>query len=319
MIFTPAAWERLRTVGSVRSLDDSTMRDDLIGALGDGDVDVLVTSWGAVPLDSRVLDHAPALRLVAHSASSVKSFLTSDVFARGIRVTQAGQAMAAPVAEVALTFTLSLLHRVHRFDHALRRGDPWNEAQEAPVRHELAASRIGVVGASRTGVAYIRMLRALGADVVVYDPFLSADAARELGVRRMDLDPLLRGSQVVALHAPSLPETRHMIGARELALMPDGAGLVNTARSWLVDEAALLTELTSGRLDAALDVFDDEPLPVDSPLRRLANVLLTPHQAAGTIESRQRLGDIVVDEIERFAQGRPLEHEVDAAALTRMA
>lgn len=134
----------------------------------------------------------------------------------------------------------------------------------------------------------------------------------------MDLDELLATSQVVALHAPVLPETRHLIGARELALMPDSAVLVNTARSWLVDQDALLAELRSGRLDAALDVFDLEPLPTDHPFRTLPNVLLTPHQAAGTVECRRRQGGIVLDEIARFAAGQPLRHAVTPAMLSRM-
>jgi phosphoglycerate dehydrogenase-like enzyme len=124
---------------------------------------------------------------------------------------------------------------------------------------------------------------------------------------------------VVALHAPSLPETHHLIDARRLALLPDGAGLVNTARSWLVDEAALLAEVRTGRIDAALDVFDDEPLPTDHPLRGLPNVLLTPHHAAGTVEGRLRQGGIVVDEVERLLRGEGLRHAVTAADLERMA
>jgi phosphoglycerate dehydrogenase-like enzyme len=176
------------------------------------------------------------------------------------------------------------------------------------------------VGASRTGVEYIRMLVALrAADVVVYDPYLTDERAAELGVRRTSLDELLRTSRVVALHAPTLPETHHLIGARELALMPDGASLVNTARSWLVDTAALLEELRSGRIDAALDVFDEEPLPPGDPFRALPNVLLTPHQAAATVECYRGMGNITVNEIERHATGRPLHHELTEAALRQMA
>jgi phosphoglycerate dehydrogenase-like enzyme len=226
--------------------------------------------------------------------------------------------MAPPVAEVALAFTLALLHRVHRFDHALHAGLPWDEASAAPARHGIAGCPVGVVGASRTGRAYIALARALGAEVSVYDPYLPPDEARDLGVRVTDLDVLLAASRVVAVHAPALPETRHLLGARELALMPDGAGLVNTARSWLVDEAALLAELRTGRLDAALDVFDAEPLPPDHPFRTLPNTLLTPHQAAATVEGREALGASTVAEIARFTGGEPLLHAVGREALERV-
>ncbi|BCJ37727.1 2-hydroxyacid dehydrogenase [Actinocatenispora thailandica] len=280
--------------------------------------EILVTSWGQPRLSAELLDLAPRLRLVAHTGATVKFFVTDELFDRGVRVTQAGQAMAPAVGEVALAFTLALLHQLPRFDHALHAGTGWDQASGAPARHEIAGCPIGVVGASRTGRAYIAMARALGATVSVADPLLTEADAAALGVRRTDLDTLLRSSRIVVLHAPVLPETRHLIGARELALMPDGAGLVNTARSWLVDEHALLAELATGRLDAAIDVYDAEPLPADHPLRGLRNVLLTPHQAAGTVEGRRRQGDIVLAEIDRYRSGRPLEHEVTPADLDRM-
>ncbi|WUJ67728.1 hydroxyacid dehydrogenase [Kribbella soli] len=313
MVFGATSVARLEALGDVVVLDDPGDATALTAALPGADV--LVTSWGATPLTAEVLDHADRLRLIAHSASSVKHFVTDEVFRRGLRITQAGQAMAEPVAEVSLAFTLSLLHRLQRFDHQMHDG-AWRDA--APPQHGLTSSRIGVVGASRTGVEYIRMLVALGADVVVYDPYLTDDRATQLGVRRSTLDDLLRTSRVVALHAPTLPETHNMIGARELALMPDGSSLVNTARSWLIDSPALLAEVQTGRIDAALDVFDEEPLPADSPYRTLANVLLTPHQAAATVECYLEMGEITAAEIERFAVGEPLEYELTEAALARM-
>ncbi|WP_328997690.1 hydroxyacid dehydrogenase [Kribbella sp. NBC_00709] len=313
MVFAPASVARLEALGEIVVLDDPRDAAALTAALPG--TDVLITSWGATPLTADVLDRADRLRLVAHSASSVKHFVTDEAFRRGLRITQAGQAMAHPVAEVSLAFTLSLLHRIQRFDHQMHAG-AWRD--DVPPQHGLPSSRIGVVGASRTGVEYIRMVVALGAEVVVYDPYLTDDRAAQLGVQRVDLDELLRTSRVVALHAPTLPETRHLIGARELALMPDGSSLVNTARSWLIDPAALLAELRSGRIDAALDVFDEEPLPPDSPYRGLPNVLLTPHQAAATVECYLEMGDITASEIERYAAGEPLQYELTEAALARM-
>jgi phosphoglycerate dehydrogenase-like enzyme len=313
MVFGATSVARLEALGDVVVLDDPGDATGLTAALPGADV--LITSWGATPLTAEVLDQADRLRLIAHSASSVKHFVTDEVFRRGLRITQAGQAMAEPVAEVSLAFTLSLLHRIQRFDHQMHDG-AWRD--DAPPQHGLRSSRIGVVGASRTGVEYIRMLVALGAEVVVYDPYLTDERAAQLGVRRTTLDELLRTSRVVALHAPTLPETHHLIGARELALMPDGSSLVNTARSWLIDSPALLAELRTGRIDAALDVFDEEPLPADSPYRTLANVLLTPHQAAATVECYLEMGEITAGEIERFAAGEPLKYELTEAALTRM-
>lgn len=280
--------------------------------------DAVVTGWGCPPLSAPILARAPRLRLLAHTGASVRSLVTAESFARGVRVTQAGAAMAYAVGEQALALTLALLHQVHRFDHALRTGADWHRAKAAPPRWELRGCPVGVVGASRTGRAYIELARAVGAQVRCADPYLSPADADELGVELTDLDTLLRESRVVSLHAPVLPETVGMIGARELALLPDRAMLVNTARAALVDGAALLAELRSGRIDAALDVFDTEPLPADHPLRTLPNVLLTPHEAAGTAQSRRRAGEIVVTELTRFAGGEPLAHEITPRRLERM-
>ncbi|WP_214320075.1 hydroxyacid dehydrogenase [Nonomuraea sediminis] len=302
-MFMPAPlWARLESL------------DEVVSGLRDAEV--LVTGWGAPRLDAALLAELPRLRLVAHTGAAVGFLVSDELFARGIKVTQTGAAMAPAVAEAALTFTLSLLHQTHRFSWGLHGGGDWHELiAAARPRVELRGCVVGVVGASRTGRAYLELLRALGAVPLLSDPLISHGEAEALGASLVPLDELLTRSQVVALHAPAIPATRHLLGRRELALMADGAALVNTARSWLVDSAALLDELTSGRLDAALDVFDEEPLPPDSPLRGLPNVLLTPHQAAGTMQARQRQGELVVEEIARFLRGEPLRHEITKDAL----
>ncbi|MFI7217978.1 hydroxyacid dehydrogenase [Micromonospora maritima] len=310
LFFDADAWAALRRLGEVRLPGEDDVGDETALARLLADADVVVTGWGTAPLTARVLAAAPRLRLLAHTGASVKPFVTPASFARGVRVTQAGDAMAYAVGEQALALTLALLHRLHRFDHALRTGVDWATAKAAPPRRELRGATVGVVGASRTGRAYIGLVRALGARVLVVDPYLCDADAAALGVERVGLDDLLTRSLVVSLHAPVLPETTRMISARELALMPAGALLVNTARAALVDEAALLAELRTGRLDAALDVFDAEPLPVDHPIRALPNVLVTPHESAGTVQSRRRAAAIVCDEVDRFLRGEPLRHEV---------
>lgn len=317
LFFPPRTWARLSALAAVEVIEGDHQDPAALAPLLT-DAQVLVSGWGNPPLDATVLAAAPRLRLVAHTGASVKPIVTGQVWERGIRVTQAGAAMARAVAEASLALTLALLHRVHRFDAALRSGVSWEQAKQAPPRRELAGCPVGVIGASRTCRCYIDLVRALGGRISVYDPHLDAREAARLGVRVVDLTELLTSSRVVALHAPAVPETHHLLGRRELALIPDGGLLVNTARSWLVDEPALVEELRSGRIDAAIDVFDDEPLPVDSPLRRLPNVLLTPHEAAGTLEARHRQGATVVGEIDRFLDGRPLWHEVTREMLDRI-
>lgn len=312
--FPASAPQALESVASaVDVVDPSDVRDSPALA----QTEIAVVAWGFPRLDEEMLSRMPRLRLVANAASSVRGLVTDAFWASGIPITQAGAAMSPAVAEMSLTLTLSLLRRTHRMDHALRTGLSWEDARSIDRAREISGSVIGVVGASRTGREYIRMCRALGAEVRVYDPYLTPDDSLfALGV---GLDTLLAESDVVALHAPATAETKGMLGRAELAAMRDGAALVNTARSALIDMDALFDEVSSGRLDAALDVFDREPLPPDDRWRSLPNALLTGHVSGATAESRARAGGIVVDEITRFLDGRGLQHRVTPEALERMA
>jgi phosphoglycerate dehydrogenase-like enzyme len=159
----------------------------------------------------------------------------------------------------------------------------------------------------------------VGAEVWAFDPYLSAAEAKKLGVHKAELDEVLRACPIVSDHLPVTDETHHLLGAKELALIQDGAVFINTARAWTVDQDALVKELASGRFWAALDVFDPEPLPVDHPLRSMDNVLLTPHMAGITRDCLQDLMATMIDEVERFFKGEPLKYRVTQDMLARMA
>ncbi len=319
LLFPSEADRVLRGLGRVvfhdeeRDLSSSELARRLPG------FDVVITGWGTPLFTDEVLAAADRLRLIAHSAGSVKRMLPPAVFERGIAVTHAASAIAPAVAEMSLLLVLLLLRRVHQLDRMLKAGGEWAEAKALGMGREIAGLRVGVIGAGYTGRNLIRMLRALDAEVWVYDPYLSEEQAAELGVCKVALDELLQGCPVVSLQAPSTQETHHMIGARELSLLQDGAILINTARSWLVDQEALLAELRTGRIQAALDVFDQEPLPPDHPFRTLDNVFLTPHVAGATIQARHRQGWTVVEEVRRFLRGEPLRYPVTREKLDIMA
>ncbi len=155
----------------------------------------------------------------------------------------------------------------------------------------------------------IALLEPFQVRILVYDPYLPDERAAALGVERASLETVLR-ADVVSNHAPITPETRHMLGARELSLIRPGAVFVNTARAWAIDQAALLRELQTGRFWAALDVFEPEPLPEDSPFRGLDNAFLTPHRAGQTAETYLRQGAAMVDEVVRFLSGQTLRYQV---------
>ncbi|MFF1879685.1 hydroxyacid dehydrogenase [Leifsonia sp. NPDC058230] len=281
------------------------------------DADILVTGWGSAALPA-TLEQGARLKLIAHSAGTVRWLVPKTLVADGVRVTQAAAGMATSVAELALFFTQSLLRRLYAVDRRMVHGD-WSGALGFGLGRTIAGTRIGVIGASRVGRSYIELVTALGAEVVVSDPYLHPAEARDMGVDLVELDALLASCPVVALHAPVTHETRGMLTAGRFALLQDGAVFVNTARSAIIDSAALVAELRSGRISAALDVFDVEPLPAGDPLWSLPNVMLTPHIGAVTTHSRRTQGAIVVEEIERFASGVGLRFEVNEANYDRLA
>jgi len=202
---------------------------------------------------------------------------------------------------------LSLLRDFHPYDQALKAGDPWPKRRDS---HELYGKRVGLISASMVGRRVIRLLEPFHTHILVYDPYLPAQEAAKLGVTLASLDEIMSICDVISIHAPVTEETMGMVTARHLATIRPGALFINNARAVVIDYDALYKELATGRFRAALDVFPQEPLPVDSPFRKLPNVLLTPHFAGYSAESRLRLIETVVDDFERFWKGEPLLNAV---------
>lgn len=281
-------------------------------------VDALIGSWGMPRLTDEVLVGADRLRLIAYAAGSVKGFVTDAVYDRGIAVTHAAARIAASVADFTLTLAMMGLRRPHDFDRRIKAGEAWPAGREVDT-YEIAGKRVGLLGMGYVGRRTAALFGAVGAEVWTYDPYLSPERAAALGVRKADLDELLAGCKVVSVHLPVTDETRHILGTRELALLQDGAVFINSARAWTVDQDALVAELSTGRFWAALDVFDPEPLPVDHPLRRMENVLLTPHIAGLTRDSYHGLMSEMIAEVERHVRGEPLRYPVSREMLATMA
>ena len=276
-MFSPAAWQELNAFADVIHHDGLEPADKaaLLALLSPADA--CITSWDVAQLDADVMAAAPHLRAMAHMGSSVKRFVSDAVWARDVRVTSAGLALAVDVAETTLGLMIVGMKRVWPLAQHVREGG-WRETRWWPAR-ELFGKEVGIVGASNVGRHVIRLLLAFAVRVLVYDPFISAAEAAALGAQKVELDELLRRSDIVSLHAPAKPETQHMLDAGRLALMKDNALLINTARGSLIDEPALINELSRGRFFAFLDVTDPEPPAADSPLRRLENVVVLPHSA----------------------------------------
>lgn len=281
--------------------------------------EVLFTHWGSPLLDEDALRRLPVLKAVVHAAGSVKHHITPAVWERGIAVSSAADANARPVAEFTLAAILFANKRVLESARRYRREQTAYELLPYFAGHGNYRRTVGIVGASRIGRRVIELLRPFDLDVLLYDPYVDPAEAAALGVRPLPLDELVSRSHVVSIHAPQLPETRHMFDAPLLARLADGATLVNTARGSLVDTDALVAELRTGRIHAVIDVTDPEEPPAGSPLYTLPNVLLTPHIAGSLGNELTRMAHWAIDEVERYAQGRPFAHGVGPDELLRSA
>ena len=284
------------------------------------ETEVLITGWGAPPVGRGILAAAPKLKLVAHAAGTVKGIIDESIFEAGIAVTHAAEANAVPVAEFTLAAIIFAGKQVFRFRDFYV--EDRNRDRTYPMQRQAIGNygrTVGIIGASRIGRRVIELLRPFECRLLLCDPTLSAGEASALGAEKAELDDLMRRSDIVSLHAPSLPATRHMLDAGRLALMKDGATLINTARGAIIDEAALLDVLKAGRIDAVIDVTDPEIPERASAFYDLPNVFLTPHIAGAVGLERARLGEMVADEIERFVKGEPLLHRITLADLANMA
>lgn len=306
--------DRLRQLTQLVDLDpDLVIRDWAKAPAG---VELAITGWGAPTLDGAALARLPGLRGVIHAAGSVRSMLPAEAWQRNLQVSSAAHANAVPVAEFTLAAILFAGKDVIWISREFA-------GAQGSVEKGLGIGNfertIGIVGASMVGTRVIELLRPFDFTVLAYDPYLSDERAAELGVTKAKLIDVARASDVLSLHAPSIPATKGMISAEILAALPDGATVINTARPSIVDSDALTAELVSGRLRAFLDVTDPEPLPPGHALYGLPNVFLTPHLAGSAGNELGRMGASALAEVERFVTGEPLAHPVTAADMSRVA
>lgn len=275
--------ERFRPVWA-----DDTFPTDLDRLIAGADV--VLTSWGTPKLDTAALLGGERPAVVAHAAGTVKRLVDLEAIEAGVTVFSGAGRIAWSVGEYCLGAILTLSRRLPTFDADLRAG-AWK--QPGTAGSELRGRRVGLVGASSTARALITLLQPFGCEIVVYDPYLTADRAAALGVRAAPLLEVM-ASEIVSLHVPNVPETEGMIGPEQLAALPEGAILVNSARAASLDYPAVVAAARAGRLRAALDVFDVEPLKPPADWVDCPNLLLTPHVAGDTVEGRRALAGYVL-------------------------
>ncbi|MEO8391683.1 MAG: hydroxyacid dehydrogenase [Chloroflexota bacterium] len=270
-------------------------------------VDICVTHWGCPTFTASVLESANQLKLIAHAAGSVGDLLTEAVFQKSIKVCSANRVLAKYVAESVLADILAGLRLIPLLDQTMKKR--LSAGKTIYASRSLFGAKIGLVGLGAIGFYLLDLLAPFDVQIKVYDPYLPAAALEGYpNVELCPLDEALRWGEIISIHASLTPETHGLIDAGKLKQIRDGALFVNTARGAIVDENALTRELQQGRLSAVLDVFTVEPLPLESSLRDLDNVILLPHVAG--ITSREQMSYAMIEEIERYANGQPLLHEI---------
>jgi phosphoglycerate dehydrogenase-like enzyme len=285
------------------------------------DCEAIVTGWGTPALTGEQLEHAPGIKVMVHSAGSIKKLVPEELWQRDIRVGTSNGALAVGVAENTLGMIIAGLKGYFPACEWARAGN-WADAKlgtENIIVRDPFDVTIGIIGASKVGRHLMSLLQHFEMDVLVADPYFSQEEAEKLGVRSVSLEELMAQSDVVTLHAPVLDSTYHMLKAEHFAAMKDRAIFINTARGSIVDEKALTAELQTGRIYAFIDVTDPEPPAKDHPFRSLKNVVLTPHLAGHASNGQKRQGRSTVNQLLEYAAGEKMHGEVTEAMFRVMA
>ncbi|MDB5888698.1 MAG: hydroxyacid dehydrogenase [Rhodocyclales bacterium] len=272
--------------------------------------DACITSWDSPRLTGQAGINARRLRFLGHAAGTLASYVESAFFEREVIVVNSGEPLAISTAECTLALMMSAAWNLRNYERRIHEG-VWSKSRQETVMG-LYGQSIGIIGLGHVARHVIKYLKPFEPRILLHCPYASAEEAQQLGVTLLPLDDLLQQSQIISLHDTLTTHTRGSIGKRELGLMRDGALLVNTARSEILDSAALQAELESGRLNAALDVFDKEPLSPDNPLLNLPNVICSPHIAGISAYWRKKIGGNIVDALEAYVAGRPITKFVTA-------
>lgn len=275
--------------------------------LRESGADILISAWQTPPLNSAIRpDDQDTLRYVCHLAGSVRRLVPRELIEQGLIVTNWGGSISPTVAECTLMLIIMALRRASYWAVAMHRDGAWKNCNT--VTQSLLDRRVGMHGFGSIGQCLVPMLRPFTSQIQAYSPRVPDAVLSKFGVKRLtSLKALFAESDVVVELAAATPENYHIVTEKHLRLIPDGGVFVNVGRGCVVDEEGLLRVAREGRLQIALDVFEKEPLPADSPLRGLPNVTLLPHLGGPTRDRRRDSGALALKNLRAFLRGEPLE------------
>jgi len=319
-VYSPATQSR---IAALLDIDASLQAPDI--AVRDAALlhcaEVIMTGWGGPRMDAPFLDNAPNLKAVFHAGGSVRPIVTESFWSRGIVISSAWAANAIPVAEYTLSQILFALKQGHRALRCMREARSLDAARSKIGRAPGAyGSTVGVIGLGMIGRLVVERLKPFDLTVLAYDPYAKNKTNGTGKVEMTTLEDLFVRSDVVSLHAPWIPETEGMISGPHIESMKSNAAFINTARGALVREDEMIDVLKKRPdLTAVLDVTYPEPPGDDSPLWDLDNVFLTPHMAGSMGRECHRMGEYMLEELQRYLKGEPLQWQVTQEGLRTMA
>jgi len=296
----------LRSEGEVRAAEARTAlpREELLALVAGADA-VLTLLFDRV--DEELLTAAgPQLRCVANVAVGFDNVDLGAAARHGVLVANTPGVLDDATADLTMALILAATRRLGEGERLVRSGRPWTWGMGFMLGTDLRGARLGIVGLGNIGARVARRARAFGMSVAYHSRNPApGEVVAELEAERLELEDLLSSSDVVSLHCPLTEETRHLIGAAELALMKPGAALINAARGPVIDEAALVRALREGRIVAGLDVYEREP-ELEPGLRELENVVLSPHLGSATVGTRAAMAELAARNAIAAVRGEPL-------------
>lgn len=268
-------------------------------------VDALV-SLLSDKIDAEVFNASPKLKIVSQLAVGFDNIDIPEATKRGIYVTNTPEVLTDTTADFAWSLLMAVARRIVEADKYVHTGQwkvGWHPAML--TGRDIHNTTIGIVGAGRIGYAMAKRAKGFDMNILFYDVIPRPEMEKDFGAKKTDLDTLLKESDFVSLHVPLMKETHHLINAEKLKLMKKTAYLINNARGPVVDEKALYEALKNGQIaGAGLDVFEQEPTPLDNPLLKLDNVVVAPHISSASLETRAKMSEIVADNLVSFFEGK---------------
>jgi len=308
--FTPENIALLNSLGTV-VWNDSTehlTRDALRDTLED--VDVLVCSWGIPKFDRALLAKANKLKMIAYVCGSVNHIVTDEVFGRGIHILSGNDEFARSVAEGTLCYILAALRRIPQTVQAFaEKGWP----TVYTTTESLLEQNVGIVGLGAISRYLIGYLKPFGVKIRLYSNHTTDAEAAAMGIQKASLEEIFSTCKIISINSARSPKNYHLITDELMSLLKPDSLLVNTSRGDLIDESAMAEHLKQNHFRAILDVYEEEPLPMNSPLRGLENAILIPHRGGPTTDRRAAAARIVIEDIRHMLCGEPLKNEISRA------